>query len=156
MDEIAFPIYFAALLWREGQLADLDPWPMIRRAAGFLVRNGPVTGQDRWEENGGYSPFSLAVQISALLVAADFAARAREPRVAQVLRATADAWNDGIERWTYVTGTRIARECGVDGYYVRIAPSDLGDAQPASGGRIPIKNPPAGENESPYQDIRSV
>ena len=156
MDEIAFPIFFAELLRREGQLEDLDPWPMIRGAAGFLVRNGPVTGQDRWEENAGYSPFSLAVQISALLVAADFADSAQEPAVAAVLRATADAWNEGIERWTYVTNTRLAKECGVDGYYVRIAPADIGDAAPASGGRIPIKNRPLGEHEAPYEDIVSV
>jgi glucoamylase len=156
MDEIAFPIFFAELLRREGQLADLDPWPMIRSAAGFLLRHGPVTGQDRWEENGGYSPFSIAVQISALLVAADFADRAQEPAVAELLRSTADAWNEGIEQWTYVTGTPLARECGVDGYYVRIAPPDVGDAHPASGGRIPIKNRPPGEHEAPYEDIVSV
>ena len=156
MDEIAFPIFFAALLHRDGQLEDIDPWPMIRNAAGFLVRHGPVTGQDRWEENGGYSPFSLAVQISALLVAADFADRAQEPEVAEVLRTTADAWNEGIERWTYVTNTRLARECGVDGYYVRIAPDDVGDERPASGGRIPIKNRPMGEHDAPYEDIVSV
>jgi glucoamylase len=156
MDEIAFPIFFAELLRREGQLEDLDPWPMIRSAAGFLVRHGPVTGQDRWEENGGYSPFSIAVQISALLIAADFAERAREPHVAELLRVTADAWNDGIERWTYVTDTAVAREVGVDGYYVRIAPPDVGDAKPSSDGRIPIKNRPPGEHDAPFEDIVSV
>jgi glucoamylase len=156
MDEIAFPILFAELLRREGQLEDLDPWPMIRRAAGFLVREGPVTGQDRWEENGGYSPFSLAVQISALLVAADFAERAGEPAVGAVLRVTADAWNEGIERWTFVTDTALARACGVAGHYVRIAPADVGDTHPASGGRIPIRNRPPGEHEARYEDIVSV
>jgi glucoamylase len=156
MDEIAFPILFAELLRREGQLEDVDPWPMIRRAAGFLVREGPVTGQDRWEENGGYSPFSLAVQISALLVAADFAERANEPGVAAVLRVTADAWNEGIDRWTYVTDTPLARECNVAGHYVRIAPADVGADHMASGGRIPIRNRPAGENEAPYESIVSV
>jgi glucoamylase len=156
MDEIAFPILFAELLRREGQLEDVDPWPMIRRAAGFLVREGPVTGQDRWEENGGYSPFSLAVQISALLAAADFADRANEPHVAEVLRATADAWNEGIERWTYVTDTPLARECGVSGHYVRIAPPDVGEDRPASGGRIPIRNRPPGQDQAPYEEIVSV
>jgi glucoamylase len=156
MDEIAFPILFAELLRREGQLEDVDPWPMIRRAAGFLVREGPVTGQDRWEENGGYSPFSLAVQISALLAAADFAERANEPRVAEVLRVTADAWNDGIERWTYVTDTPLARECGVRGHYIRIAPADVGEDDPASGGRIAIRNRPLGEDQAPYESIVSV
>lgn len=156
MDEIAFPIFFAELLRRENQLEDIDPWPMIRRAAGFLVRHGPVTGQDRWEENGGYSPFSIAVQISALLIAADFADRAGEPGVAEVLRHTADSWNDAIERWTYVTGTPLAQEVGVEGYYVRIAPDDIRDAQPESNGYIPIKNRPHGEHEARYDEIVSV
>ena len=156
MDEIAFPIVFAELLRREGQLEDLDPWPMIRAAAGFLVRHGPVTGQDRWEENGGYSPFSLAVEISALLIAAEFADRANEPALAEVMRDTADAWNDSIERWTYVTDTPLAREVGVEGYYVRIAPDDVDDGLRRSGGRIPIKNRPAGEDVARYEDIVSV
>jgi glucoamylase len=156
MDEIAFPIVFAELLRREAQLEDLDPWPMIRAAAGFLLRHGPVTGQDRWEENGGYSPFSLAVEISALLIAADFADRANEPDLAELLRSTADAWNEGVERWTYVTDTPLAREVGVEGYYVRIAPPDVGDANPASGGVIPVKNRPPGQDHARYEDIVSV
>ena len=40
---------------------------MVRSAASFIVRNGPVTQQDRWEEDAGYSPFTLAVEISGLL-----------------------------------------------------------------------------------------
>ena len=156
MDEIAFPILFAEMLRREGQLEDIDPWPMIRRAASFLVQNGPVTGQDRWEENGGYSPFSMAVEISALLIAAEFAEREGEPDVAEIFRHTADSWNDAIERWTYVTGTALATEVGVDGYYVRIAPADVRDAEPASGLKIPIKNRPQGEHEARYDEIVSV
>ncbi|MDQ6633551.1 MAG: glycoside hydrolase family 15 protein [Gemmatimonadota bacterium] len=156
MDEIAFPIVFAEMLRREGQLEDIDPWPMIRRAAGFLLRTGPITGQDRWEENGGYSPFSIAVQVAALLIAAEFADRAGEPEVAGVLRHTADSWNDAIDRWTYVVGTPMAQDVGVDGYYVRIAPADVRDAQPASSGMIPIRNRPPGENEARYDEIVSV
>jgi glucoamylase len=156
MDEIAFPILFAEMLRREGQLEDIDPWPMIRRAAGFLLRHGPLTGQDRWEENGGYSPFSIAVQVSGLLIAADFADRAGELDVAGMLRHTADSWNDAIDRWTYVVGTPTARDVGVEGYYVRIAPADVRDAQPASNGLIPIRNRPAGENEARYDEIVSV
>ena len=37
---------------------------MIERAAGFIVRNGPVTGEDRWEEDPGYSTFTLAVEVA--------------------------------------------------------------------------------------------
>jgi glucoamylase len=53
-------------------------WPMVRRAAAFLARNGPVSPQDRWEEEPGYSPFTIATQIAALLVAADSSRRGGE------------------------------------------------------------------------------
>lgn len=150
MDECAFPILLADLMWREGGLRDDELrrfWPMVRRAAGFVVRNGPVTGQDRWEEDGGYSPFTLAVEIAALLAAADLADQVGEPRAATYLRQTADIWNDQIERWTYITGTPIASASGVEGYYVRIAPVDGADAASPAHGFVPIRNRPAGDND---------
>lgn len=148
LDETAFPILLAGLLHREGELKDIDPWPSVRRAAAFLARVGPVTGQDRWEENSGYSPFTMAVGTAALLVAADFAERAGEHDFALSLRHTADAWNAAIDERTYVTGTELARRVGVDGYYVRIAP--------AEGGRnIPIKNRPAGADVAVFDSIVS-
>jgi glucoamylase len=156
MDEVALPILFAELLRREGQLADIDPWPMIRAAAGFIVRNGPATGQDRWEENGGYSPYTIAVEISALLAAADFAERTGEHDLAELLCATADAWNVSVDRWTYVTGTRIAREIGVDGYYVRIAPLDVEHAGEPGSGMIQLKNRPLDDSVVRYDEIVSV
>lgn len=154
MDETAFPILFAELLRRAGELRDIDPWPMIRAAAGFLVAHGPVTQQDRWEEDGGYSPFTLSVEIAALAVAADFARAAGEPVVAQVLLDTADAWNEGVERWTYVTGTEFARLAGVDGYYARIAPADTAaDGLPL--GYVPIRNRPIGADRAPFENVVS-
>ena len=76
MDEAAFPILLVDMLRRQAPfvLGDLQRWwTMVSRAAGFLVRNGPVTQQDRWEEDAGYSPFTLAVEMSGLLAAADLA-----------------------------------------------------------------------------------
>lgn len=147
MDETGFPVLLVDLANRYGALdeANLDRlWPMVRRAAGFLVRNGPVTQQDRWEEDPGYSPFTLAVEVAALLCAADLADQ-YEPALADYLRETADAWNSAIERWTYVTDTDLAREAGVDGYYVRVAPPDEADAASPATGFVPIKNRPPGE-----------
>ena len=155
MDEIAFPILFAEMLRREGKLEDLDPYPMIRSAAGFLLRNGPITGQDRWEENGGYSTFTLAVEVSAMLVAAEFAERANEPELGAILRDTADAWNARVEEWTYVRDTKIAHDVGVEGYYVRVAPGDVADANPASHGYIPIKNRVGDDGSARYDEIVS-
>lgn len=157
LDETAFPILFAELLRREGELKDIEPWPMMRKAASFLVRHGPVTEQDRWEEDGGFSPFTLAVVIAALLVAADCADLVGDPVTAAILRDTADAWNDNIERWTYVTGTEFARLAGVTGYYTRIAPPEsaesIGDALPA--GYVPIRNRPAGADRTRYENLVS-
>ena len=155
MDETAFPILLADMLRRAALLEGLDAWPMVRRAAAFLVRCGPVTEEDRWEEEGGYSPFTLAVEIAALLAAADFADDAGEPAVAPYLRDTADAWNEGVERWTYCTGTELADRCGVDGYYARITPPDLADAASPEGGFVPIKNRPPGESSSRFAHIVS-
>jgi glucoamylase len=144
LDETALPILLADALRRSDNLAGLDAWPMVRCAAAYLSRNGPVTQQDRWEENGGYSPFTLAASIAALLAAADFAAAADEESTATYLRETADTWNANIERWTYVTGTDLARDCGVDGYYVRLTAADVADAASPAYGFVPIKNRPPG------------
>ena len=132
MDETALPILLVDLARRSGGLDDQDLstrrfWPMVKRAASFLARSGPVTPEDRWEEDGGYTPFTLAAEIAALLAAADLAELTGEPALAPYLRETADAWYDRIDRWLYVRGTGIAREVGVDGYYVRITPIDVED-----------------------------
>lgn len=149
IDETALPILLVDLARRHGALADGDLeqgrfWRMVKRAASFLVRNGPVTQQDRWEEDGGYTPFTLAAEIAALLAAADLAELAGEPALAPYLRETADAWNAQIERWLYVRGTELARRVGVDGYYVRITPPDLDDGDDL----VAIKNRPLSEARS--------
>src|SRR4029077_15444719 len=110
-------------------VAECNPfWPMVKGAAGFIVRNGPVSPQDRWEEDPGYSPFTLAAEIAALLAAADLGDACREPGMARYLRETADAWNAHIEDWMYCGHTSLATECGVDGYYVRVAQPDEAEA----------------------------
>ncbi len=149
MDETSFPILLLDLLRREAPetLGKLDRWwPMTRRAASFIVRNGPVTQQDRWEEDAGYSPFTLAAEISALLAAADIADLTGHSEQAQTMRDTADAWNDNIERWVYAAGTDLARQLGVAGYYVRIAPPDTDGAASPTQGFVPIKNKPPGQD----------
>jgi glucoamylase len=150
MDETAFPILLVDLLRRESPRCFGDPsrwWPMVRKAAIYIVVNGPVTQQDRWEEDGGYSPFTLAAEISALLIAADLAEQMGQAEAARFLRENADTWNENIERWTYAMNTDLGRQIGVEGYYVRIAPADgdeEGVASPLEG-FVPIKNrPPSG------------
>jgi glucoamylase len=81
-----------------------------------------------------------------LLAAADLADAVGEKDIATYLRETADCWNDNIERWCYATNSDLARQIGVEGYYVRIAPPDSdGGASPLEG-FVPIKNRPPGQS----------
>jgi glucoamylase len=146
MDETALVILLLELALREKAVepdAATRFWTMIRRAAGYLIRNGPATPEDRWEHDGGYSPFTLAAEIAALLAAADLATENEEPAVATYLRETADVWNAGIERWAYVTGTDLAKRIGVEGYYVRLGETNTRGGQPK-----PDSNPRDGADES--------
>ncbi len=158
LDETAFPILLVDLLERDGHIdgeAIREFWPMVRLAAGFLVRNGPATEQDRWEEDAGLSPFTVAAEVAALLVAADLADSADEPGVGRYLRETADAWNDGLDSCIYVRGTTLAQQIGVDGYYIRIAPPETADAASPASGFVPIKNRPWPQPEVQASEIVS-
>jgi glucoamylase len=134
LDEVAFPLLLA------GKLAELGvPLPdgtdnAIVNAAGYLARNGPVSGQDvdRWEENPGASPFTIGLEIVAMLVAAT---RLTGPDQA-LARALADNWNERLEEFTYVCGDEVDQAFGTGGHYVRIGPP--------GGGRVALANQPQG------------
>jgi glucoamylase len=149
MDETAFPVLLLDLAFRNGAVPERELgeyWPMVRGACAFIVSNGPSTGQDRWEENSGYTPATIAVEIAGLLAAADLAERLGKPAVAAFLRDTADAWNADLESWIYVTGTAMAAECGVAGYYLRIVgEGDRDLARVVEDGPVAVRNRPAGE-----------
>jgi glucoamylase len=69
LDEVAFPIMLAWRLFGEKGLGDFNPDTLVRKGAAYLIRNGPVTQQERWEEASGYSPSTLASNIAALICA---------------------------------------------------------------------------------------
>ncbi len=159
MDETAFPVLLVDLLRRESPRCfgnERRWWPMVRKASAFIVVNGPVTQQDRWEEDGGYSTFTMAAEISALLIAADIAESLGESQPAEFLRHMADTWNFNIERRTYAVNTDLARQFGVEGYYVRITPPPTADgaASPLQG-FVPIKNRAPGSSEKAAVEIVS-
>ncbi len=134
LDEVALPALLAAKLMAIGELTVSEPVSdMIRGAIGCIVRTGPMTDQDRWEENAGASPFTLSFEICAMVGLAAFFA----PRERDYMLALADCWNERIEDWTYVEGSALGARYGVDGHYVRIGPG------PEAGGLdgvVPIRN----------------
>ncbi len=155
LDEVAFPIMLAWRLRKAGALTGANPWPMVRAGAGFLVRNGPVTQQERWEENSGYSPSTLAALIAALLCAADFARDASDAAVAAYLEDYADYVESHIERWTVTTQGSLVAD--IPRHYIRINPIDVNDPAPDTNpntGVLSIRNRPPGEAyQFPGKDV---
>jgi glucoamylase len=122
---VALPVLLAAKLRAVGHLTFSNPeQDMVRRAIAFIVRRGPMTDQDRWEENAGISPFTLTVCICALVVSADYFG----PVERSYILALADCWNERIEDWTYFKNGTLANGSDEGGYYVRLCP------RPADGG----------------------
>ncbi len=147
MDETALPILLVSLAYREEALNKdelFEFWPMVRAAAGYLLRNGPVTQQDRWEEDPGYTPFTVSAEIAGLLAAADIAELANEESAAQLMRETADIWNDSIDDWMYAQDTDWTKKYSVDGYYERVADIEKGKVNRFEN-LIQIKNVPKNE-----------
>ena len=113
MDGTALPILLADQLRRENALDGYDAKPMVDAAVGYLLRHGPCTEQDRWEELPGFSPYTTATEVAALLAAADFTELEGDVSSATFLRETADAWMETIDEFTYVSGTSLAEAHGV-------------------------------------------
>ncbi|MGA8657751.1 MAG: glycoside hydrolase family 15 protein [Chthoniobacterales bacterium] len=123
LDEIAAPILLASRVQREGLTGGLfDPWVMISRAAAYLILQGPVTAQDRWEENAGYSPSTLATVIAGLVCAAEFAKERGETGMADFILTYADWMAAHVEEWTVTTRGELV--AGVSRHYIRINPTD--------------------------------
>jgi glucoamylase len=154
LDEVAFPILLAWRLWKHGGLGTFDPYDMIRRACAFLIREGPSTAQDRWEEASGYSPSTLAVHIAALICASDFFADRGDEATAEFLRDYADFLESHIERWTVTTQGALVP--GITRHYIRINPAsaaDCSDEDPNSGTIVLSNQPPGAPYEFPAKDI---
>jgi glucoamylase len=122
LDQVAFPILLAWRLHKQDALGLFSPRVMIVRAAAQLILQGPVTSQDRWEENAGYSPSTLAVVIAALVCAADWAKEYGKMGVADFIFAYADWLAAHLEEWTVTTQGELAE--GFPRHYIRINPSD--------------------------------
>ena len=142
LDEVAFPILLALRLSQQNALQDFDPYPMVLKAASYLLRHGPVTQQERWEEASGYSPSTLASNIAALIGAAYFCRQRADKAAAEFLEQYADFLESHVDAWTVTTeGTLVP---GIRRHYIRILPDDVDNPNP--GGRPELGNP---ENRKP-------
>ena len=122
LDEAGFPILLAAKMREDGIAPPHGTREMVRRAATFVARNGPSSQQDRWEENPGINPFTLAVAIAALVAAEPWL----DPDAAAEALDLADDWCARIEEWCWVDHSRWTEAAGATGHYIRIAPDGTG------------------------------
>src|SRR4051794_29606462 len=105
LDEVALPIVLAGQLGRR----DAAAWGHVKRAADFLVgfsqdgNAAPWSPQDRWENQSGYSPATIASEIAGLVVAADIAASNSDVTSSRLYLATADLWQSRVKGWTVTT-----------------------------------------------------
>ncbi|MGZ5615445.1 MAG: glycoside hydrolase family 15 protein, partial [Methylobacter sp.] len=136
LDETAFPVLLAAALDDRDALGDIRVNEMARRALGFIVREGPTTAQDRWEEDPGINSFTVAVAIAALVDGGRFL-KGREKDCALML---ADTWNARLEEYAWAANTALAKQLNVPGYYMRSAPKDILIDEGAKLNHLLVKN----------------
>ncbi|WP_043716120.1 glucodextranase DOMON-like domain-containing protein [Kutzneria sp. 744] len=100
LDETAYPILMAQLTG----LDDDSLWTQhIKPAADYLLAHGPSFGVERWEEQSGYSPSTIAAEIAGLAAAGALADRHGDHADARIYRAAADDFQRNVKSWTVTT-----------------------------------------------------
>jgi glucoamylase len=113
MDEVAFPLILAYQLGR----TDKETWAKnVKPAADFLITHGPYSPQERWEEESGYSPSTIAAEIAGLVCAAEIARLNGDEGSAKKYLGAADRWAENVEAWTATKNGPY----GDGHYYLRI------------------------------------
>ena len=121
LDETAYPLLMADELHLTGHDLYVNH---IRPAANFVAAHGPAFGVERWEEQDGYSPSTIAAEVAGLVAAADLADANGDHTSAALWRGTADDFQRSIKGWTVTTsGTYAPR------YFIRL--SKTGDPNAA-------------------------
>jgi glucan 1,4-alpha-glucosidase len=122
LDEAAYPIL---MVLQSGLARDNQLWPHVEAAANFLVSHGPASGVERWEEQGGYSPSTIAAEIAGLVAAGQIADQHHDPAAARTFRASADQYQRSIKGWAVTTNGPLSTKP----YFIRL--SKTGDPNAA-------------------------
>ena len=122
LDECAYPLVMALAVGLTG--ADYYA-AHIKPAANFVIAHGPAFGNERWEEQAGYSPSTISAEIAGLLAAAEIADRNGDGASAQLWRGTADEFQRNLKTWTHDD----QRQRSPDPYFIRL--SKTGDPNAA-------------------------
>jgi glucoamylase len=133
LDETSYPILMD---WEFGLASNATLYRKhVIPMADFLVAHGPSDGNERWEEQSGYSPSTIAAEIAGLTAAASIAQANNDPLRAAVYQATADDFARNIKAWTVTTDGPFISST-VPSYFIRISK----DADPNSPDPVDLGN----------------
>ncbi len=162
MDQVAMPIMLGWQLWQQGGLSDQEiaAWyeKMLKPAADFLANGGkvnldwnsaeitpPWTQQERWEEQEGYSPSTMASIIAGLVSASAIAKHVGDDESAQHYLKVADRYENNIEAFTFTTQGKLNHN---GRYFLRISQNQ----DPNDNGALLDRNGKAGLQEMDIVD----
>src|SRR3954470_10913954 len=128
MDEVSYPLILA---WQLGRSDSQTYEKHVKPAANFIVKNGPASPQERWEEQSGYSPSTIAAEIAGLICAARVAQLNQDEDSEKKWINVADEWASKLESWTVTQNGKYG-----DRYFLRLSQH----GQPNSGEPINIAN----------------
>ena len=121
MDEVSYPLILAYQLGKtDRRTYEIN----IKKSADYIVKNGPKSQQERWEEKAGYSPSTIAAEIAGLVCAAEIAKLNGDKISAETYLKTADDWARNVEKWTATTTGKY----GDGNYYLRLTKNGTPDA----------------------------
>jgi glucoamylase len=139
LDEASYPIIMAYQLG----MTDKNLYQNhIKPAANFVIGHGPSFGVERWEEQSGYSPSTIAAEIAGLVTAAAIAKINGDTASAKIWLGVADDWQRSMKGWTVTTNGPLSP----DPYFIRL--SKTGDPNAAISYNV--------GNGGPTLDQRSV
>jgi glucan 1,4-alpha-glucosidase len=139
LDETAYPIVMADRLgMNDAALYNAH----VKPAANFLISHGPAFGVERWEEQSGYSPSTIAAEIAGLVAAAHIAQVNGDSVSANLWLGVADDYQRSVKGWTVTTNGPLSSQP----YFIRL--SKTGDPNAAISYNV--------GNGGPTLDQRSV
>jgi len=134
LDQVTLPIALAHLVGK----TDRRTYRGIKKVVRFLMRfrdeetgrRAPFSPQERWENQSGYSPNTIAAQIDGLVTGAAIARKHGDKRLARTWLRTADRFARKLKRWTVTTNGPLSDKP----YFVRVTK----DGKPNKGTKYSI------------------
>src|SRR5260370_2059820 len=114
LNEAAYPLIMAAQL---GMTDAALYQNHVRPAIDFVIAQGPAFGVERWEEQSGYSPSTIAAEVAGLIAGASLADANGDNRTAAIARGVADDWQRSLPGWAVTTNGPLAAHP----YYIRLS-----------------------------------